>query len=143
LRYRFVVSVPIPYRNCIIVYSDVDAKKEALIPSTPSSDTAKIAVIETHEFCCEPVRLLFSIKTSTKKASEWAEEYLRIWEKEQPSIRNITFAGRSAVEANGRGGYGPPYRLVVIPLSSSLLVIIQDMDDPLLSNALSTFKFTQ
>lgn len=127
------------------VYSEADQKKPALIPATPTSDTIKIAENEEMVFCCEPATLSLSIKTTSKNAREWTEEYLNSvpeWKEELPIVRDLTFAGKPAVQAIGRGGYGPPYKLIVIPVNDLLLTITQNMDNPFFNQILSTFRFT-
>lgn len=125
-------------------YAGADQQKPALIPATPTSDTVNIAAKEDMVFCCEPVTLSFSVKATTKKPREWAEEYLKSipeWEQELPVVKDTTFAGKPAIEASGRGGYGPPHKLIVTSLNGSLLVIIQNGNDSLLNEVLSTVKF--
>lgn len=125
-------------------YTSTDQNKPALIPATSKSDVVNIAAEEDMLFCCEAVKLSFSVKSTTINAQEWVKEYLSSnpdWQQELPIIKNITFAGKTAVEANGRGGYGPPYRLIVVPLNGSLLLITQNLEDSLLNQVLSTFKF--
>ena len=128
------------------VYMGVDQEKPLLIPATAQSDNVSIATREAMVFCCEPTVLSFSVKVTTKTAREWAEEFLKSipeWGPELPPVEDSTLAGKPAVEAKGPGGYNPPYRLIVSPLDGLLLVIIQDGNDPLLNQILSTSRFIE
>ena len=122
-------------------YSEVDQKKPVLIPALSTSDIVNIASTEEMVFCCEPSTLSFSLEVSGKNPKQRAEEYLASvpeWETEKPEIKDTVFAGLPAVEAIGRGGYGPPYKLIVVSRMNFLLVIVQNANDPLLNQILST-----
>lgn len=142
-KYQFSFSYPkdhTPFERAIF------GANPDLIPATTMSDTVEIATNETSLFCCEPGTLSFSVKSTNKSPRERVEEYLRSvrdWEQELPAVKDTTFAGKPAVQARGRGGYGPPTRLIAIQLNNSVLIINQNIDEPLLAKILSTVKFTK
>lgn len=125
------------------VYRSVDQQKPALIPATSTSDTVNVSAEEGMVFCCEPVTVSFTIKNSGDILS-LASQYLQKFEEsERPEIKNITFQGKPSIEVNGPGGFNPPYKLLIIPLGGNTsLQIVQNLENPLLTNILSTFKFT-
>jgi hypothetical protein len=122
-------------------YNDIDQKKPALIPADSDSNKIYIASNEEMVFCCEPSTLSFSIEESDQAPRQKAEEYLAGWETEKPIIKDSMFAGLPAVEASGRGGYGPPHKLIITSRMNSLLIIRQNADDQFFDQILSTFKF--
>jgi len=126
--------------------SNVDRNK--LIPAPSDSDKVHIALDAKNErlaLCCESTLLTFYVKATTTASRKWIEKYIDIpeWQSGQIIVKDITFAGKPATEADGQyGGYNGPGHTIAVRLDeSSMLIITRDVDSSPFPEILSTFRF--
>ena len=126
--------------------SNVDRNK--LIPAPSDSDVVHIAMDAQNEslaLCCEAELLTFDVRATTTPTRKWIEKYIDIpeWQSGQIIVRDVTFAGKPAIEVNGQynGNNGPGHVIAVRLDESSILVIKNDVDSSPFPEILSTFRF--
>jgi len=86
-------------------------------------------------------QLVFLIINTNKSAREWFNEDSKQYP-EEVTAKEIFFAGKTAIEGNGIGGYNFPYRQLVVARNGYLMVISQVIENQMYNQILSTFKFT-
>lgn len=113
-------------------YSSFDAVKEILHPATPDSNSVFVATNERRVFCCEPITLSITVAPQQILGNQF----------DSFSKKTINFGGRVADEYRGAGNLGSIYRMIRVRIGVSDVTIIQNAQDDMLDEILSTFKFT-
>ena len=139
------------YPNARTIFSAVNEETSTLVPADARSNSMVIAEDESKVFSGStllttggtPTLLSFEVANFDKSFDWWLDNNLeRVIPKENMvSKKDVTFAGKPAVEVVGKETPGGVYKLILIKPGNFFIVILQNKPSKFLDAVLDTFSF--
>lgn len=126
-----------------IPYIAVDKESKILLPAGVNADRLVIAEDQSLIFTGEPKTLAFDVIQEDISTEDWLNTSLQryIPSAQFVSQKDITFAGKKAVEIIGSGSGGSVYKLIVVKPGNFSIAIAQSAKSDFLDKILATFTF--
>jgi hypothetical protein len=136
-KYGFEFKYPPNYITFYVPSTDL----KSLIPASKESNSITLIDKANQEqvLCCEPNTLSFNILNT----AQTPEELIDLLKKDGrvKAVNRITFAGQSAYEIDGYGGFASPYRTIIIMNGGNRIYITEDINNEIENQILDSFVF--